>query len=38
MKITNKQELPQTAFNLLPDSDFEKSMNLYKKKIFFFIA
>ena len=37
MKIPNKQELQQTAFNLLPDSDFKKSMSMYKKKTYSFL-
>ena len=33
MKILNKQELQQSAFNHLSDIDFEDFMNLYKKCI-----
>ena len=31
MKIRNKRELQQTAFNHSPDIDFQVFMNLYKK-------
>ena len=31
MKIPNKRELKQTAFNYLSDADFQDFMNLYKK-------
>ena len=31
MKIRNKRELQQTAFDHLSDIDFEVFMNLYKK-------
>ena len=31
MKIPNKQELQQVAFNHLSDIDFKDFMNLYKK-------
>ena len=31
MKIRNKRELPQTAFNHSSDIDFQVFMNLYKK-------
>ena len=31
MKIANKQELQQIAFNHLSDIDFKDFMNLYKK-------
>ena len=31
MKISNKRELQQTAFNHSPDIDFQDIMNLYKK-------
>ena len=31
MKIPNKQELQQTAFNHLSDIEFREFMNLYKK-------
>ena len=31
MKIPNKQELQQTAFNHSSDIDFQDFMNLYKK-------
>ena len=31
MKITNKEELQQIAFNHSSDTDFQDFMNLYKK-------
>ena len=31
MKIPNKRELQQIAFNRISDSDFKDFMNLYKK-------
>ena len=31
MKIPNKRELQQIAFNHLSDTDFQDFMNLYKK-------
>ena len=33
IKISNKQELQQTAFNHLPDIDFKDFINLDKNKI-----
>ena len=41
MKIVNKRELQQIAFNHLPDIDFQDFMNLYKKctaKLFSFLV
>ena len=33
MKIPNKREIQQNAFNNLPDIGFQDFMNLYKKSI-----
>ena len=41
MKIPNKQELQQVAFNRSPDFDFKDFINIYKKfteKSYYFLV